>query len=232
MKRERLPPPWVGQKFTRLRVKKIEWDGRKTVVVCRCICGETVRAAAADLRRGKVKSCGCWIRDIAKLRADQGAFTRHGDSRHGNEAPEYRAWSAMRYRCNNPNAKFYPYYGGRGIKVCDRWNVVPRAYENFLADMGRRPGPDYELDRYPDNDGNYEPGNCRWATRSEQTLNQRSNRMVEINGELLPLTEAHRRYGKASIAATWSRIWKGMDPVEAVLTPPKYRTENGRRVSG
>lgn len=76
----------------------------------------------------------------------------------------------MKNRCTNPKCQRYEIYGGRGIKVCDRWTA---SYEAFLADVGRRPGPEYSLDRYPDRDGNYEPGNVRWATRSEQMLNRR-----------------------------------------------------------
>lgn len=84
------------------------------------------------------------------------------------QTPEYRAWRAMRYRCLVPTAHNYHYYGGRGITICDRWSEFPA----FLADMGQRPGPEYSLDR-KDNEGNYEPGNCRWATKSEQALNRR-----------------------------------------------------------
>lgn len=84
------------------------------------------------------------------------------------ETPEYDAWYGMITRCTKPNCRSYPYYGGRGIKVCDRW----LKFENFLADMGRRPGNGYSLDR-KNNDGNYEPGNCRWATKTEQNRNRR-----------------------------------------------------------
>ncbi|HEX7893188.1 MAG TPA: hypothetical protein VF447_03285 [Terriglobales bacterium] len=84
---------------------------------------------------------------------------------------EYRAWAGMIQRCTNPKHARWADWGGRGITVCERW----RSFENFYADMGNRPSPAHSLDRFPDNDGNYEPGNVRWATRSEQQLNKRPN---------------------------------------------------------
>ena len=94
---------------------------------------------------------------------------KHGFARPGKEAPEYRAWAALRNRCSNPNHDAYKNYGGRGIKVCERWND----FLAFLEDMGPRPSPKHSIDRI-NNDGNYEPDNCRWATRSEQCRNMRA----------------------------------------------------------
>ena len=91
------------------------------------------------------------------------------------EPAEYRAWANMKQRCNNPKDKDYKDYGGRGIKVCDRWL---HNFENFLADMGKRPSPQHSIDRYPNNDGNYEPSNCRWATQIEQAQNRRKSHKV------------------------------------------------------
>lgn len=106
-------------------------------------------------------------------------------------SPEWRSWSGMLNRCKNPSARCYNRYGGRGIIVCERWQD---SFENFLADMGRKPTPRHSLDRI-DNDGNYEPSNCRWATPSEQQRNRADNRIVQVDGIKMLLVDACERYG-------------------------------------
>lgn len=108
----------------------------------------------------------------------------HGHTRGGRPTGTYRSWSEMIARCDNPKSKIYSYYGGRGISICERW----RSFENFLEDMGERQ-VGQSLDRI-DNDGNYEPGNCRWASKKDQARNRRSNCLVTYNGTKMSLSEA------------------------------------------
>lgn len=132
---------------------------------CRCECGAENAVSGGELKAGLSKSCGCRRAECNRLKAAK--HVTHGLS----HTPEYTCWGSMRHRCRNPKSSKYADYGGRGISVCERWN----SFENFLADMGRRPTPAHSLDRI-NNDGNYEPGNCRWATPKEQMNNRRAHR--------------------------------------------------------
>lgn len=132
----------------------------------KCDCGGEKITRMNDLRTGVVNSCGCLIGDTNRANSEK--TVTHGDARL-KRAPEYRVWTGIIFRCSNQKAKSWRYYGGRGIKVCDEWRSDYRA---FLRDVGRRPSPELTLDRI-NNDGNYEPGNVRWATRSQQAYNRR-----------------------------------------------------------
>lgn len=143
----------AGQRFKRLVVERREGTNThgEAMWLCRCDCGKTTSASTHNLRRGSSKSCGC-------LRKPHGLA----------DSSTWKTWKAMRQRCSNPRSREFVRYGARGIKVCERW----QSFANFLADMGERPSETHSLDRI-DNDGNYEPGNCRWATVKEQSENKR-----------------------------------------------------------
>lgn len=129
------------------------------------------------------------------------------------KTPTYVSWQNMRNRCS----PFWPdahLYSQRGITVCERWRS---SFQNFLNDMGERPSG-MTLDRYPDNKGNYEPGNCRWATPVEQARNRRTNRIVRIDGEAMPLVSAMRFLG-ISTSAYEQRVHRGLPPSMALLLP-------------
>jgi len=115
---------------------------------------------------------------------------RHGHAKRGQQTGEHRCWQAMKRRCLDPKHSHFLYYGGKGIEVCDRW---ANSFENFLADMGPKPTPKHTLDRYPNRSGNYEPSNCRWATRLQQSANRDCTIQVEYGGETVRLTDLCRR---------------------------------------
>lgn len=165
----------VGQRFGRLTVAARTTSSLvgKAMWVCRCDCGGEKVTNTHHLRSGNTTSCGCVQRERAS-EANR-VRIRHGHTRDNGKggratSPEYRSWKAMLERCRNPNAPNYHLYGGRGITVCDRW-LGRDGFVNFLADMGARP-KGTSLDRI-NTDGDYEPGNCRWADAKTQSTNRR-----------------------------------------------------------
>lgn len=167
---------------------------------CVCDCGVKTVQYGQDLKKGKVVSCGCWN--------DEKRF-KHGLA----DTPVHRVWIGMNSRCSNPKLANYANYGGRGIKVCERW----KSFENFVADMGIRP-EGYSIDRI-NNDGDYEPSNCRWATTKQQLNNKRVNRILVLNGESRTIAEWSEKLGIG-----WYTIRSRVDrygwTIEKALTTP------------
>jgi hypothetical protein len=131
--------------------------------------------------------------------------------------PEYLAWREMIRRCTDPQYKDYPRYGGRGIRVCRRWLD---SWRNFLADMGSRPDENYSIER-KDNDGNYEPSNCVWATKHEQNRNKRNNHWLTLDGQTLVLEDWARRLGTSSATIRW-RLRHGWSVAQALTPVRRY----------
>jgi hypothetical protein len=179
-------PDLTGRTFERLFViERTTFDGRKWKWRCRCACGSEVDVIGQNLVRGNTRSCGCFHSQRVKE-----TFTTHGFCAEGPPKTEYRIWNCIQQRCQNPKNPNWPNYGGRGIRLCAQWQT----FEGFFADVGPRPSPDLTLDR-KDNNGDYEPGNVRWATQAEQIRNRRSSVIVEHAGEKLSVTEWGRRFG-------------------------------------
>ncbi|MEP9322398.1 hypothetical protein PPMP20_04545 [Paraburkholderia phymatum] len=177
-------------------------------VVARCDCGSIGEYFLSALRTGSTKSCGC-------LRDDHSIYETHGHTSARTFSPEYYTWTSMKTRCTNAKSRAWADYGGRGITVCERWID---SFENFLADMGPRP-QGMTLDRFPDSNGNYEPGNCRWATPAQQSANTRRNTLVEFNGVKKAISEWATEYG-LTYNTLIARIHRLKWPIEKALTTP------------
>lgn len=165
----------LGARFGRLVLVAVESSRRWHL---RCDCGSELVRTASDVRRGFILSCGCLRRERAKemgrknVHLAQAAQTKHGHARRSGAHPLFSTWTGMIQRCRDPRAHNFSKYGGRGISVCARWATD---FAAFLADVGDRPTARHTLDRI-NNDGNYEPGNVRWATPVEQARNRRPRR--------------------------------------------------------
>jgi len=198
-----------GQKFGRLTVIKAVGKNKRNNIcwLCECDCGNTVKVAGGHLRSGHTNSCGCLIKETTK-----DINFKHGKTGTKN----FHIWAGMRDRCNNPNNPAYKNYGGRGIKICQRWNE----FKNFLADMGKKP-KGLTLDRI-DNDGNYEPKNCRWTTRKEQNRNSRQTKLNPLKAKVIRKLLKESVLNQPQIAKIFNvskdtislintgKIWKGI----------------------
>jgi hypothetical protein len=168
----------TGQVFSRLTVMYLhDVIKNRCIWHCVCDCGKETNVRGNKLTGNYIKSCGCLNNELRSERKKT-----HGLS---DKIPEYRSWLGLRERCYCVTDAKYNHYGGRGIKVCDRWRY---SFENFLADMGRKPTKNHSIDRI-DNDGDYCPENCRWATKTEQVRNRRVTLRVNYTGFVYPLIE-------------------------------------------
>lgn len=205
----------TGRTFERLTV--LEYAGKRVRASgvamhywkCACSCGENMFATSSNLTRNHTRSCGCLLIETSSRIGMEHSQRTHGMT----NTPEHKAWSAMHSRCSNPSSNSWLNYGGRGIKVCERW-TGRTGFANFYSDIGPRPSPKHSIDRI-NNDGNYEPGNVRWATKREQDENRRGLRKIPYKGEMLCCAEVSRRLGFQHNLVN-RRLSKGWSELRAV----------------
>lgn len=195
-----------GDRFGRLTIIKHQSTGaRGRIWLCRCDCGKDKLLTSSKLPQQN--SCGCG-RDLSGPRTHMMS-----------KSCEYRVWRSMKARCENQSDHGFSDYGGRGISICIRW---ANSFEAFYADMGPRPGKGYSIDR-KDNDGNYEPGNCRWATAAEQQSNRRYVRQIEYEGQTVPLFTLAARFNLNRVVFL-NRIRRGWSLQRALTQPVRTIT--------
>lgn len=202
-------------------LRRVENVGAQPYWLCRCACGTEKACAGGDLRGGKTLSCGCYRAASQSERATVHGYTRH---------PLYQRWRAMLTRCEDPDHASFERYGARGISVCERW----RSFDVFLEDMGASFKPGMSIERR-DNSGNYEPGNCEWATAKQQALNRSSNVRVETSRGLLTLSEIADIAGLSTrvIHGRFCRGWTGDRLLLGKQKPgAKLGSKRGKPTSG
>lgn len=204
-------PDMTGRVFGRLTViRRVDYiQKRGARYVCGCECGNLTDVAGVELRKGRVRSCGCLSRQLLVERS-----TKHGHTIGHNRSPEYTAWTNMLDRCYNCNSEYYHRYGGRGIEVCASWR---ESFENFLTDMGTKPSPKHSIERVS-NDRGYEKANCKWATKGEQSRNRCTTNWITHDGETRCLTDWAVVKG-IGVDTLWRRLKAGWT-AERALTQP------------
>lgn len=204
-----------GKTFGRLQVVgRLESSVKSTRWLCLCECGKETSPTSFNLRSGITKSCGCLANERTGKRLKKHGFCSN---------PLYRTWHGMHGRCKNPKDRSYRLYGGRGIKVCRRWQSV----ENFIKDMGEKPSMDHSLDRIDPN-GDYSPENCRWSTYADQQSNKRCSRFIEWNGKSMTCAQWATIVGIRS-ETIYERIHRQKwTPERALTTKPieKHRSSS------
>ena len=198
----------IGNRYGKLLVIREAQSNKRGLArwLCKCDCGNETIQNGADLRNNKVVSCGCYQREELKNRR-----LIHGEYK----STEFKTWIGILSRCENKNNKDYIHYGGRGIKICDKWR---NSFQEFLNDMGRKPFKNYSIER-KDYNGDYCPENCCWANTLTQVRNSRRNLFIDYNGEIKCLSawaeEIGIKYGTLS-----TRIHQLNWPIEKALTTP------------
>jgi hypothetical protein len=182
----------------------------KSLWLCKCNCGNETVVAGATLKRGNTKSCGCLQIEFISNLGKKGKS--HGMS-HGHLV--YYTWTRIKDRCYNKRGKDYEHYGGRGVRVCKRWLT----FENFYKDMGDIPSCGHSIDRV-DNNGDYRPENCRWATIKEQANNKRNNRVITYRGEKKTIAQWSEKLG-VKYGTLFSRLNRGLS-FEESISEKKY----------
>lgn len=196
----------TGKQFGRLSVLgRVPTSSGYSYYACVCECGSSTVARGANLSTGNTASCGCLRADSLSARSRS-----HGMSK----TTTYKSWCHMKERCLNEGNQDYKDYGGRGIKVCERWL---NSFECFLADMGEKPDGKYSIDRLK-TDGDYCPENCRWSTNEQQARNRRNNHPVEFNGRTQLLVEWSQETGVRQETIRY-RLKHGWSVAEALYTP-------------
>ncbi len=191
---------YIGKKFGKLTIM-CRVNGKGHVIVrCRCECGSELNVWRHNLTSGRTIRC----RECRRTEK-----TIHGLQ----NTPEWNSWVAMRQRCLNPKNDHYPRYGGRGIKICDRWSD----FRKFLADMGNKPSGDHSIGRI-DNDGDYTPKNCEWQTRDDQANNMSHSKFLEIDGVRMTAAQWAKKMS-IGYAAVLGRLERGWSPRDAVMIP-------------
>lgn len=209
-----------GEIYGQLTVLRFAGQNKQHVSlwVCRCSCGKEKVISSMGLRSGKTTSCGC--HKAAVLAAGRSALHKAQTTHGASKTREHHIWQNILYRCNKPTASGYERYGGRGIKVCRRWQGK-NGFINFLADMGKAPTREHTVDRI-DNNGDYSARNCRWATRREQARNRRGNIVLEFRGERKLLCEWCDIKGLPLYVLS-RRLRNGWSVERALVTPIRKR---------
>lgn len=210
----------IGKRFGRLTIIRKapndKWGGFRWS--CVCDCGVEKIVHAYNLKRGATKSCGCLHAEEMRQR-----LTKHAHAITGSKSNIYCVWQQMTQRCINHNHQYYHNYGGRGIKICQRW----RKFKNFIEDMGEPPTKKHSIDRI-DNDGNYCKSNCRWATKKQQNRNSRRNHLVTYKNKTQCISAWAEETGISATVIRWRLKYNWSTP-KTLTTPVRNNRRSNNR---